>query len=1109
MEHSINLSPKEGELRGQSSSESEPKSESDLNPNPTLNTTNNNRLASLQSTSDSEEYFSDETAIIYDLVSTSSLDKSSPIIQEKFNKLAERQLEEQTAVNKTIYEPLPERRDKREKKTDAAQLDRALRDKMWLRMQEQELLILEMRQQLSEFRTEQQRKAEKKRTNVDLASSGSVSTQRKVDFATPGSDKDLHTPAPVKPSKPLPQNASSYSTPYKTQGAVHEPDAQEPFIETGLPETMKFPSGVSSMDIFHGEQGDTFAAWWTHFKFISAKWSNNMRVNVLLAKFGKTPQAWLMNVLRLPTTYSQLVNQIEDAYGTLNEDDEIRKAISALKWDSSKKSAKAWIAKIDALRLKLKEAIADKELIKILYRDCIPKKNAFYMKEADKHSSYLKFCKHLYKHEVKYQALIEEQRADAKRETEKKSQGRSQGDSKLPKTTLPKDLKDSKETKDGSTTPAKIEAAKDPNAHPDIECRYCHQKGHYRSDCPRRKQTNFLLADGESSGSSSSDEDSEDTIPGSSGSSVAIEPVDEQSTEPAILPASHRTQAMFGGDRDTDPTIPHRQVPEPLIPAAQAWMVDMIETDDVDGQPALFSNLQVIPTVTTNVMTPDLSVLNIVEIDNMDAKIEDIDETQLSSVLVKLPLLPSPIRDVKLEHTPKAKRERLLKVTPAETFVVIDQTPLKCLLDSGSNVSLITVAALEQLPVGSFEVMRSEPSFKVGKNETVKLLGSVLLPVTICAVELTMRFDIVESFPSYDVVLGMDEMLRNDLDLSIPRQLLFLPGGVPQVLNFGLGTSRKFPAISHVPGPYVNEQIIVPSSTTPISVRLPVVVPSNLFFRVVDPTCDDVFTLTSDVIQGNDTQFYTLDAFNPALKRVHLVNGVRVANIEVLENPFVPDKKGEEISTDPVVDARVNATVVTSTNTNSGAHSQSLDETNTETEQTPDWREKLSIGKINAEQRARLDLLLAANSHLFTKPKTWGANIRINHQVKLKPGTAPFKAAHRRVPPAHQKTLDEQIGEMLRQGIIRKSTSPWASPIVLVKKKDGTWRICVDFRELNLNTIKDASALPRMDASLDKLAKAKIMTAVDLRQGYHQVPLDEEDIEKTAFVVPSGHYEFV
>lgn len=97
---------------------------------------------------------------------------------------------------------------------------------------------------------------------------------------------------------------------------------------------------------------------------------------------------------------------------------------------------------------------------------------------------------------------------------------------------------------------------------------------------------------------------------------------------------------------------------------------------------------------------------------------------------------------------------------------------------------------------------------------------------------------------------------------------------------------------------------------------------------------------------------------------------------------------------------------------------------------------------------------------------------------------------------------------MITKDVIEPSSSPWASPVVLVKKKDGSWRFCVDYRNLNKVTHKDVYPLPRIDDALDCLHGAQYFSSIDLRSGYWQISVDPMDREKTAFITPDGLYQF-
>ena len=112
--------------------------------------------------------------------------------------------------------------------------------------------------------------------------------------------------------------------------------------------------------------------------------------------------------------------------------------------------------------------------------------------------------------------------------------------------------------------------------------------------------------------------------------------------------------------------------------------------------------------------------------------------------------------------------------------------------------------------------------------------------------------------------------------------------------------------------------------------------------------------------------------------------------------------------------------------------------------------------------------------------------------------------------PFHQKNaLEELIKHMLASQMIRPSLSPYSSPIILVKKKDGTWRLCVDYRQLNSNTVKNKYPIPIIEDLLDELHGAKLFSKIDLRSGYHHIRMKEKDIQKTVFSTHLGHFEYV
>jgi hypothetical protein len=175
--------------------------------------------------------------------------------------------------------------------------------------------------------------------------------------------------------------------------------------------------------------------------------------------------------------------------------------------------------------------------------------------------------------------------------------------------------------------------------------------------------------------------------------------------------------------------------------------------------------------------------------------------------------------------------------------------------------------------------------------------------------------------------------------------------------------------------------------------------------------------------------------------------------------------------------------------------------------QDTDSNFQISKANLSEEEFTKAKEMIAKNRDIVSCSDTdMGHVTAVKHRLELTKDI-PFKQRYRRIPPGMFKEVRDHLQQLLEAGVIWKSKSPFSSNVVLVRKKNGDLRMCVDYRQLNSKTKKDAYALPRIEEILENLSGNSYFTVLDAKSGYHQIEIAEDHKERTAFTVgPLGFY---
>ena len=465
---------------------------------------------------------------------------------------------------------------------------------------------------------------------------------------------------------------------------------------------------------------------------------------------------------------------------------------------------------------------------------------------------------------------------------------------------------------------------------------------------------------------------------------------------------------------------------------------------------------------------------------------------------------------------------------PVFVKILCNNTPQNALIDTGSAITIIHKQLLNKIPHKQF--LEKTKNHLSASCSTVNIIGEVPLEIKINGIITKVLADVATDLVT-NLILGNDWIQPNNVYIMTPEKRIMIkrhgkevsaPFTNPPLLN------HRVILINHITIPPFSEQVIEaklqhgnmntvlfePNTRlkhkalfTPYAIlnvedktiKINIINATNRQQTLSERTNMGIVTPTSALIGSVMSENYSTERIPKGKACTQLISKEKEAN---MNNGSDSMRNGTTTSCQPQHQCRECQQCFTTGN-DLFKHLRN--------ECYPDdIREQ--IGKLTTHinddrQREQISNILWKYGQLFDVRKSSKIDMTLKNAIDTgthRPvHTAPYRKSNK-----DQEMLSMETQKLLKKEIIEHSTSPWSSPVVLVKKKDGTTRFCVDYRRLNQITTKDAFPLPRIDDIYDQLTKATYFTKFDFKAGYFQVPLDKTDRPKTAFSTRDGHFQF-
>ena len=416
-------------------------------------------------------------------------------------------------------------------------------------------------------------------------------------------------------------------------------------------------------------------------------------------------------------------------------------------------------------------------------------------------------------------------------------------------------------------------------------------------------------------------------------------------------------------------------------------------------------------------------------------------------------------------------------------LVEIGCKKIQALVDSGASVSCIQKSTFDKISQGnSFEIQPSKIARIVGVGgEHHQVLGQAKITLNISGMNIDQNFIIIEQL-HHPLILGLDFMQQHNVNIDFHRRVMTFHDNLVAVAlicdsKFGYARSLK-------------REVIPAESEVAIPVKLSKCCKQDVILLEPVRNLQNLNIAGARCLVSAKNKRAIMRVINPTKNDVILSPTRVIANINVIESqqvyPFENDS-ANVYSTMPSPD------------------------TAEDVPNTADLSFNIDNPNLSKEQKQKLSSFLMQNSDVFSQSLSdIGKTDLYKHKIETLPGAKPVHQRFYRQDPIKKAETEKQTNEMLKANLIERSTSVWNSPVVLVKKKDGSWRFAVDYRKLNQITIPISHPLPRIEDVFDALGEshATIFSTLDLNSAYFQIPLDPETKHKSAFVTHEGVFEF-